>query len=77
MGLKTLLARLVSVLRVNLKKAVVRGKIRFFNFWVLLLKMYIFEVVAIFLAYWLTNQVNFLVVVHIYKIRIFQETFSS
>ena len=39
--------------------------------------MYIFEVVAIFFAYWLTNQVNFLVVVHIYKIRIFQETFSS
>ena len=48
-----------------------------FNFWALLLKMYIFEVVKFFLAYLLSNQLNFSVLVHIYKIRIFDEAFFS
>ena len=41
----------------------------------ILLKMYIFEVVPFFLASWLSIQLNFSVVVHIYKILVFDETF--
>ena len=37
--------------------------------------MYIFEVVIIFLAQWLSNQSNFSVAVHIYKIDVFEEAF--
>ena len=52
-----------------------KGKNAFFNFWAILLKMYSFEVVTFFFASWLSNQLNFSVMVHIYTIRIFDETF--
>ena len=45
--LKTFLAQLVSILRVTLQGVVMRRKMCFY-FWALLLKMYIFEVVTFF-----------------------------
>ena len=64
------------ILRVKLQKVVIRGKICcFFLLWALLLKMYILEVVAFFLAQWLSNQLNVSVVAHIYKIHVTDEAF--
>ena len=37
--------------------------------------MYIIDVVEFFLAWWLSNQLNFLVAVQIYKICVFDEAF--
>ena len=53
-----------------------KGKNTFFNFWALLLKMYIFRLRNFFLAWWLSNQLNFSAVVRIYKIRVFDEALS-
>ena len=39
--------------------------------------MYIFEVVIFFFTKWLSNQLNFSVIVHIYKIPVFDEAFFS
>ena len=75
MGLITLLAQLLSILRAELWKVVKKCKNNmFFNFRVLFLKMYFFEV-KFFLPYCTSNQLNLPVVVHIYKILVFDETF--
>ena len=51
-GLINLVAQLVSILRTKLWGVV-------FNFWVLLLKMYFFEVATFFFPLHLSNQLNF------------------
>ena len=48
LGLTSFLAQLVSILRAKSWKGSHKGKNMFFNFWVLLPKMYIFEVVTFF-----------------------------
>ena len=47
----------------------------FFQLWALFLKMCIFEIVF-FLTQCLSNQLNFSVVIRMYKIPVFDETFS-
>ena len=47
----------------------------FFSFGHFFFKMYIFEVVTFFSHLVVTNQLNFSVVVHIYKIHVFDEAF--
>ena len=48
----------------------------FFNFWSLLLKVYIFEVARFFSCLVNIQSTQFSVVVHIYKICVFDEAFS-
>ena len=47
----------------------------FLNFWALVFKMYIFEVMTYFVVEWLSNHLNFSVSVRIYKIYVFGEAF--
>ena len=47
----------------------------FLNFWALVFKMYIVEVMTYFVVEWLSNHLNFSVVVRIYKIHVFGEAF--
>ena len=56
-------------------KSKVVGENMFFNFWTPLLKMYIFEVVTFFSCLVVIQSTHFSVVVHIYKIRVFDEAF--
>ena len=51
------------------------GKNNVFNFWEIVFKMYIFEIVTSFLAQWLSNQLNFSKAVPINKIHVFDEAF--
>ena len=73
MGLVTLLASLVSILRAKSWKVVMKCKSCMFNFGDLFLKMYIFEVVKFLLTSCLSNRFNFSVVVHM--IHVFDEAF--
>ena len=49
----------------------------FFNFWVLLLKIYIFEAVTFSSCLVFIESTQFSVVIHNYNIRVFDEVFSS
>ena len=77
MDLTTFLAQLVSILRVKLykekrkkeKKYVFLIFVHFFS------KCTFLRLWHFFLALWLSNQLNFSVVVHIYKIRVFDKAF--
>ena len=48
----------------------------FLNFWALVFKMYIFEVMTYFVVEWLSNYLNFSVAVRIYKIHVFGDFYS-
>ena len=74
MDLTTFWAQLVSVLRVKFSKLVIRGKICFSIFGYFS-KFNFFWLWHIFLAKWLSNELNFSVAVHIYKIHAFDEAF--
>ena len=77
MNLTTLLAQLISILIVKLQKVVIRGKICF-----LILEHFFSKCTFLrffyfcFFAQRLSNQLNFLVVVHIYQIRVFDDSLS-
>ena len=75
MGLTTFLTQLVSSLRVTLQKGVIRGKMRFLIFGQFFSKSTFLRLWLFFFASWLSNQLNFSVMVHIYTIRVFDETF--
>ena len=72
MDLTAFLAQLVPIL---IKSKVKRGKICFLIFGHFFSKCTFLRLWHFFLAYCLSNQLNFLVVVHIYKIRVFNEVF--
>ena len=78
MRLTTILAQLVSVLRVKLWKVVMKCKntmLRSFLFF--FLKFYIFEDVTFFLTYESSNELNFSVAVRMYEIYVFDDEFFS
>ena len=75
MDLTTLLAQLVPILRVKLRKVVI-GKICFLIFGNFFSECTFLRLSHFFLASCLFNQLNFSVVVHIYKIHVFDEALS-
>ena len=59
MGSTTLVAQRVYISKAKLQKIAIKCKIvMFFNLWVFL-KIYIFEFATFYLAYYLSNQLNF------------------
>ena len=74
MGLTTLAAQQFLLYQKNRRRQSRNINCHFFNFWVLFLKVYNFEVATVYLSQYLSNQLNISVVFCIYKIHVFNET---